>query len=268
LSPGLLERIKTALIIGLPILFLVFFSDHTRLIFLSLMILLTTVEFLGLHYKSLSKEILPWGAALVLTGLVYALLLTRIIPTQIYLSCAVLFTLRLLFFLYRSDNYGQKRTPWLASLMFTMLPIGTLLTFYDKAEFKYVLIGVLLLVWVSDISAYFVGKSIGKHKLMPSVSPGKTKEGFLGAGMVTVLCSYLLYAGLGHFTFRQWTIMALLVWLLGSAGDLVESKMKRSLGIKDSGNILPGHGGFLDRFDGFIFCLPAVSAYIYWTTCT
>lgn len=187
----------------------------------------------------------------------------KIIPSLAVLVCGGISTLFLLFYLYKGSSYGQEKWSWISALLFTTFPICTLLYQHAQADFKYILIGVLLLIWISDISAYFVGKSIGKHKLMPSVSPGKTKEGFLGAGMITMIFSYLIYNLLGYFTFQQWTVIALLVWLMGSIGDLVESKMKRQLGIKDSGNILPGHGGFLDRFDGFIFCLPAVNLFVY-----
>lgn len=118
------------------------------------------------------------------------------------------------------------------------------------------------MIWISDIAAYFVGKNFGKHKLFESVSPKKTWEGFMGGGVFTILaavaCSYILpNIGLIH-----WVAIGLIVWLLGSLGDLVESAMKRHFMIKDSGTILAGHGGFLDRLDSFIFAISFVMLYL------
>jgi len=263
LAEGLKQRITTAIIIGIPILGMLFFSDVTRLIFLCLLIIATHTEFLILHRKKATdynQQILGLIITVVLTLLVY-----QYKPSLFILGLALPISLYLLYFLFKSRNYGQGLS-LVSAHFFSTIPIWTLIVLYPGPDFKYLLLGSILLIWVSDISAYFVGKSIGKRKLMPSVSPGKTREGFLGAGMCTILSSYILYAWLGHFSFSQWTGLGCIVWLLGSAGDLVESKMKRIIGIKDSGNILPGHGGFLDRFDGFIFCLPAVSLFIYLTS--
>jgi len=263
LTESLKKRIKTAFIIGLPILFLVFFNDTTRVLFLVLLLALTVWEFLNLHYRAISENAAIY---LITTGLVLTittLMFVGVAPkTLIFFS--IIPTILLTLDLFQGFVNRNKRTAWLYSLLYAAIPIIALLTLHGETYFRELLVGSLLLIWISDIAAYFVGKSIGKHKLMPSISPGKTREGFFGAGMITILSSYLLYNFLGHFTFQQWAIIALLVWLLGSIGDLVESKMKRQLNIKDSGNILPGHGGFLDRFDGFIFCLPAVSIFAYY----
>jgi len=242
---------------------MLFFSDLTRLVFLWLLILLTHLEFLTLHKKES-----PQSSIIILSLLSTSLLTFVVLYYKLNLpviAIAAVVSTFLIYFLFYSKDYGQ-RISLVSVHFFTTIPIWTLITFYPGPDFKYLLLGSILLVWVSDISAYFVGKSIGKRKLMPSVSPGKTREGFLGAGMCTLLFSYILYASLGHFSFSQWTGLGFLVWLFGSLGDLVESKMKRIIGIKDSGTILPGHGGFLDRFDGFIFCLPFVTLFIYLTS--
>ncbi len=265
MTEGLTQRIKTAFIIGLPILFLVFYSDATRVLFLSLLILLTAWEFLTLHYKSVSNKALYFVISLSLTIGISSAAIFDLLPQSLIFLALVPTTL-LSLDLFKNFISRTHSNAWLYSLVYATIPLVSLLVMHDKPYFKALLIGCLLLIWVSDIAAYFVGKSIGKHKLMPSVSPGKTREGFFGAGMITILCSYLAYNFLGHFSLQQWVIIALLVWLFGSIGDLIESKMKRQLKIKDSGNILPGHGGFLDRFDGFIFCLPPVCTFVYLIT--
>jgi len=217
---------------------------------------------MNLHYKSPGKNLALYILTFGLTSVIGTLIYIQKIPVS-WIVIGLIPTVLLTIDLFSSFVIRSRNNAWIYALVYAAIPLLCLFSLHAQPYFREVLIGSLLLVWVSDIGAYFVGKSIGKHKLMPSVSPGKTKEGFLGAGMVTLIASYLLYNFLGHFTFQQWVIIGLLVWLLGSIGDLVESKMKRQLNIKDSGNILPGHGGFLDRFDGFIFCLPAVSAFAY-----
>ena len=129
---------------------------------------------------------------------------------------------------------------------------------YSIGNLLLAMLTTFIIIWTSDSAAYFVGKNLGKHKLMPSISPGKTKEGFLGAGIIVIIISYIIYSFAGIFNMQGWALIGLIIWLIGSFGDLVESKIKRRAGIKDSSNILPGHGGFLDRFDSFIFCLPSV----------
>jgi len=131
---------------------------------------------------------------------------------------------------------------------------------YDLDEFQgaQLLMYLFMLVWSADVGAYFVGKSIGKHKLMPNVSPGKTVEGFLGG----VLCAAILTVIVGitlHWNSEEF-ITALLVTLLITSisvlGDLTESMFKRQAGVKDSGTILPGHGGILDRIDSLTATAP------------
>lgn len=224
--------------------------------------MLTVLEFLNLHYKSAAKNAALYILTFGLVGVVTVLCYFQQLPES-WIVIGLVPTALLTADLFKNFIKRDRGTAWLYALLYAAIPLLCLFSLHGEPYFRELLIGSLLLIWVSDIGAYFVGKSIGKHKLMPSVSPGKTKEGFLGAGMVTLIASYLIYNFLGHFSFQQWVIIGLFVWLLGSVGDLVESKMKRQLNIKDSGNILPGHGGFLDRFDGFIFCLPAVSVFAY-----
>lgn len=129
----------------------------------------------------------------------------------------------------------------------------------------HVILASLFMVWASDVFAYLLGSKIGKTKMFPRISPNKTWEGTLsgvtGAILVGYLCS-LLFSSLS-FSLVFWIGMATICTVFGILGDLVESMLKRSLGIKDSGNLLPGHGGFLDRFDAFIFVVPFLFTYIF-----
>ncbi len=126
----------------------------------------------------------------------------------------------------------------------------------------WLLLGVLAIVWLADIAAYFAGKRFGRHKLAPEISPGKTWEGVAGAMLAAtiyglVLCYYMHYS--------RWLIVGLwLIVVLSVMGDLFESLLKRQAGVKDSSHLLPGHGGVLDRIDGLIPTLPLVLFYIYY----
>lgn len=127
-----------------------------------------------------------------------------------------------------------------------------------------IIFGLLLLTWANDTGAYLIGSQIGRTKLFPRISPKKTWEGSLGGVVVAFMAAYLLSMVFKDLALKDWLVLALLVSIFGSIGDLVESMLKRSLHIKDSGNLLPGHGGMLDRFDAFLFLLPFAAAYLLW----
>lgn len=128
--------------------------------------------------------------------------------------------------------------------------------------YPYILLGYLILMWTNDTGAYIAGKSFGRKKLFERVSPKKTWEGFIG-GVVLSICGALIlaqyYTILAH---HDWLIIALFVSIGGTFGDLAESMFKRSIDVKDSGSILPGHGGILDRFDGVLLSTFFVFAYL------
>ena len=128
---------------------------------------------------------------------------------------------------------------------------------YTTPEFAKMLItGIFLIIWMNDSFAYLVGKQFGKHKLYPSVSPKKTIEGAIG-GLVFGLVAAVLIAQIDPLlSLNQWLLLATVVVITGNLGDLLESKFKRVGGLKDSGAILPGHGGMLDRLDSLIFAAP------------
>ena len=124
-----------------------------------------------------------------------------------------------------------------------------------------ILIGIFILIWINDTFAYIVGKSIGKNKLFVKVSPKKTIEGFIGGLIFCVIGSYFVaiyYIEINPKNRYIWLIFAVIVSVFGTIGDLIESKFKRVAGVKDSGTIMPGHGGILDRLDSVIFVAPFV----------
>ncbi|MBQ9204544.1 MAG: phosphatidate cytidylyltransferase [Prevotella sp.] len=125
-------------------------------------------------------------------------------------------------------------------------------------------LSVFVFLWVNDTGAYCVGSLLGRHKLFPRVSPGKSWEGSVGGAVFVLAAAWAVSYYLDQtLTMPQWLGLGLVVVIFGTWGDLVESLFKRTLGIKDSGNILPGHGGMLDRFDSSLLAIPAAVVYLY-----
>mgnify|MGYP002516326452 CR=1 FL=1 len=133
-------------------------------------------------------------------------------------------------------------------------------------------LSIFVFLWVNDSGAYCTGSLLGKHKLFPRISPGKTWEGSIGGGILVLIVA----AAVGYWANRDdephtlsmagWMGLGLVVVVFGTWGDLVESLFKRTLGVKDSGNILPGHGGMMDRFDSSLMAIPAAVVYLYTIT--
>jgi len=129
-------------------------------------------------------------------------------------------------------------------------------------EYDYeIIIGYFLILWANDSGAYGVGRLIGRTKLFERVSPNKTWEGLLGGIALSIGVAWLLSRYFESLTLKDWIAVSLIVGVFANLGDLFESHIKRIFGVKDSGNIIPGHGGVLDRFDGLLLSLPVVIAY-------
>ena len=131
-------------------------------------------------------------------------------------------------------------------------------------------LSVFVFLWINDTGAYLCGSLLGKHKLFPRISPGKSWEGSIGGGILVIAVAVLVWYLADQYQLNQlglsaveWAGLGLTVVIFGTWGDLVESLFKRTLGIKDSGNILPGHGGMLDRFDSSLLAIPAAVVYLY-----
>ena len=168
-----------------------------------------------------------------------------------------------------SKNYSFEKVAvscWTA-VFFVALPCMLLMEFYRALalcfEGKYFIIILFCLIWINDIFAYLTGMAIGKHKLFERISPKKTIEGSVGGLVMTGVVAFLA----NHYWLKvwdKWELMGLVIVVVvfGSLGDLCESMMKRQAGVKDSGNVIPGHGGILDRFDATFLAVPAVWGYL------
>ncbi len=177
------------------------------------------------------------------------------------------------FLLFISELWRNKPNPFgniafeLLGIFYIAFPLSLVMYFFDplrlSGPFHYgVVLGFFFILWLNDTGAYFVGSLIGKHKLFERISPGKTWEGSIGGFVFAMLTAWGLSFVFQQLTAPQWLILAMIIVVTGSLGDLVESMLKRSLGIKDSGTFLPGHGGLLDRFDAVFISAPFVFVYL------
>ena len=149
----------------------------------------------------------------------------------------------------------------LMGVFYVAAPFALAAWCYDLTADKWPLLGFVLIIWANDVFAYLVGLAAGRHPLFPRLSPKKSWEGFFG-GVAGAVCVGLLMAHLLHHPCWLWAGMALVAAVTGVAGDLAESMFKRAAGVKDSGNLIPGHGGVLDRFDAMLLAIPFVLAYL------
>ena len=133
---------------------------------------------------------------------------------------------------------------------------------YGKNYNPNILLGAFILVWSNDSFAYLVGKNFGKQKLFEKISPKKTIEGFLGGLFFSCITSYFIATFTQTLSFTSWLILSIIISVFGTIGDLIESKFKRQAQVKDSGNIMPGHGGLLDRLDSIIFAAPFIYLFL------
>lgn len=168
------------------------------------------------------------------------------------------------------DLFSEKSIPLFSSKRFIIT------TFYLSSGFVFIylianfnqtftpllLFGSILLVWVNDTFAYMVGKTFGKQKLFPRISPKKTVEGFLGGLFFACIASYFIANFTETLDFTKWLVLSIIISVFGTLGDLIESKFKRQAGVKDSGVIMPGHGGLLDRLDSIIFAAPFIFLFL------
>lgn len=215
-------------------------------------------------YRKLSFVVL--GMSLPFSGFLYYVFSLQ---SAIYIIALFPFISFLLFII---ELFGKSAKPFsnlaaiFLGLVYIGLPFSILLWICNAAypDGHHLVLAMLFMVWASDVFAYLLGSQIGKNKMFPRISPNKTWEGTFsgvaGAILVGYLCS-LMFVTL-DLRFIDWFVLACICTTFGILGDLVESMLKRSLGIKDSGNILPGHGGMLDRFDAFIFVIPFVFTYL------
>lgn len=264
-------RSITAIFYGLTVILLMNLSIHTVNIFLLLVSFLTAFEFFKIRMNGAISKIFIIIYAIVFGSIPMLIeYFFWVLPQHIFemlLVIIIIYDIYLIVDLFKSKKIINTNKLVIITEALLYIGVPFMLFMYVQqqylADFFRTLFIVILLIWINDTFAYFVGSRFGKHKLLPEVSPKKSIEGFIGGGVFAVLASFLLHYLYGYFDLVFYFVSALIVFIIGTAGDLVESKLKRTYDLKDSGNALPGHGGFLDRFDSFLFSLPFITALVY-----
>jgi phosphatidate cytidylyltransferase len=178
------------------------------------------------------------------------------IPLMVVASCLEIFS---------TDQWSiQQLASTFFGLAYVIVPFSFVsLLAFNSGEFNYELpVGFFLILWANDTGAYLIGRKIGRHKLYERISPNKTIEGLVGGVLASVLTGYGCSTIFNSLDLSHWLVIALIVAVFANVGDLFESHIKRICGVKDSGKIIPGHGGVLDRFDGLLMALPVVIVYL------
>jgi phosphatidate cytidylyltransferase len=183
----------------------------------------------------------------------------------IYLGCCLLVNILLAKDLKSTTNSlllkQQKYIPTMLYIIGGFIFL-TRIAFSDE-EFKpQIIVGVFALIWCNDTFAYIVGKSLGKNKLLERVSPKKTIEGFFGGLIAAIIAGLIIFNVLDLYTLGIWISLGVIASVFGTIGDLVQSNYKRQAGVKDSGNLMPGHGGLYDRLDSVIYASPFIYAFL------
>ena len=263
----LLTRSLTGLLFVTLLIFSVFYSETAILVVFTIFGLLCLYEFSRLINL---KGLVQYIVFLVIIG-IFAL--WKYIQVDVNLKEATLILLVLSIFVSLfliRDLFTKKIIPLFKFKKYLLT------TFYISSSFAfliliphatdsyepYIILGSFLLVWVNDSFAYLTGKNFGKQKLFERISPKKTVEGFLGGLLFSCIASYFIAKFTGTLSFRSWLILAIIISSIGTIGDLIQSKFKRQANVKDSGSIMPGHGGIFDRLDSMIFSAPFIYLFL------
>lgn len=226
------------------------------------------------------KNKLIIASSLVLSGLIPLLTHFAVdFPAAPFGCIYVVLVMIFMLLQFESTRFEQAVTavfasvcvPYSFSVMIMFRDIDCYIDGYTKADGVYLLIFSVCAAWMTDIFAYFVGSKFGKHKLCPQISPKKSVEGAIGGVAGSVLLSVLLLFVFNRFVFEGASklsyiaviVLSIILSVVGMFGDLAASTIKRNFGIKDFGNLLPGHGGIMDRFDSALFVMPVLYALIY-----
>ncbi|MEA3503840.1 MAG: phosphatidate cytidylyltransferase [Bacteroidota bacterium] len=218
-------------------------------------------------FSIVSKKTNPIKIIGIISGLFIYLIITLFVIDIISAKWLMLIIVPIVL-LFISALYLRRENPisdlsiTLFGICYVVVPlalINQIMAFSISQDMNYVLpLGFFVILWLNDSGAYLVGSKIGKNRLFVSVSPKKSWEGFVGGALFAVGSSVVLATNFVEMKLIFWVIYAVIIVIFATFGDLVESLFKRDLGIKDSGSILPGHGGMLDRFDGVFLSVPIV----------
>lgn len=239
------------------LVFCTLFSPVTFYILFTIFMTLSIFEFSKMTNYKYPYVFIVFGILVAIS--IYITHPSTIQFAYVSIGCS-LFNFILMSNLFSAKLFSKYHKKYSLLFLYITLPFILILllpNFKNPGEYK-IVISLFILIWCNDTFAYLIGKTWGKTKLLERVSPKKTIEGFIGGLFFTLLAGLIISYYFTFFNVTLWLITALFVSLFGTIGDLIESKFKREAGIKDSGNIMPGHGGILDRLDSVIFVSPFI----------
>lgn len=265
---NLQQRVSTGLILLIGISGLVWLGEYTFLLLILLINGLGLFEFYRLFSSSAIAPLKTTGLLVSIAWLIseFSILVGYTNPALSLIAIPLVFSLFLIQLFSISTHPIQNIAFTVLGLICVTLPLSFFMAIgispgkpnpYQSA----LLLNYFSLVWASDTGAFVTGKAVGKHPLFRRISPNKTWEGSLGGAACAGLTALLVHRFVPTLSLAHWLVIALIVVVSGTFGDLIKSMMKRSLGVKDAGTILPGHGGILDRFDSLLGSAPFVFAY-------
>lgn len=244
----------------------VLLGPYTFVSLFSLLAICCVYEFYRMVHTENIQPLLFWGVGVAAVGLVLVgSILLGLLPYSMLSFGIVAVLLLYIAALFRKTTHPIQDVAYsLFGLIYAAIPFIFFMSlgFVEDTYNAYIPLGFLIILWTNDTGAYLAGRSMGRHKLFERISPNKTWEGFVGGVILAVIAGFILSHYFGFLPLWSWVCMALIVGIFGTLGDLVESMLKRNVGVKDSGNLLPGHGGLLDRFDGLLIAAPLVYLFL------
>ncbi len=263
MNSNLVKRTIFGLLFTLTIVGAILYSKETFFAVFLLLLILGLKEFYNIT-KLTGASPLSWvgifvGASLFVVGFMYSFFGS---------SYGVFFLLLEIFLVLILETFRNSKTTLanLSSLFMGLVYVAIPLTLIQYLFFQdynpYLVLSIFFIIWINDTGAYVFGSLLGKHKLAPTISPNKTWEGAVSGMLCGLLLCYFLPENFLPFTVIERIGLGFVVVIFGTLGDLFQSKLKRSVNIKDSGNLIPGHGGILDRIDSILFAFPAVFIYL------
>lgn len=264
---NLTQRIIAAVIGVSIILAAVLYNEWTFWILFLAISVLTQREFYKLLKLDANMPLTFYGTfcGIVLNTLTF-FVEKDMLPFKFYYLIVPLLTTTFFIKLYRkkdSKPFANLGYTFLG-IIYVAVPFALIneLVLTDRGYEPKLILGCLLILWSSDTGAYFAGRFLGKRKLFERVSPKKTWEGFFGGAILALFVAFILTMYFDCILPWQWYVIAIIISVTGTLGDLVESLFKRSIAIKDSGSVIPGHGGFMDRFDGLLLSMPFIITFL------
>ena len=264
----LATRTVSAIVFAVVVVASVLFGPWTCAALLLLVVGIGAFEMCRLHGVVEVKYLILSELFALGTYVLAALVALHFLPMK-WLVLELLFLMLPFLFALFSTKYDHKTlfSSLYGSLFFLSLPCALMLFMYRTNLFgsmagAHLILLVFGLLWVNDIFAYLTGKLLGKHKLFERISPGKTIEGSLGGLVFTVIAMVVFCHYASWLSVPAAAGMAAIAVIFGTLGDLCESMLKRQAGVKDSGKLIPGHGGILDRFDSVMFSVPFIFVYL------